>query len=102
MPKVRYYTMGMTVADIGYVAAPRRAACELLPDERREGEYSEWHGILSEAAPTTDTPTSSITILYPVSSYGETSAARGCGSGRRFDQRKMEARPDISSTAPSL
>ena len=43
LPKVTYFTMGIEqVADGRPLAAGRRAADDLLPVERRQGQHSEW------------------------------------------------------------
>ena len=99
MPKVRYFTMGINKWQTSDTWPPAgRAADDLLPFERRKGEHPEWRRRAGRSARRARTTPDSFTYdpMNPVPSYGGNVCCTGNAvTGGAFDQRKMEARPDI-------
>ena len=83
------------VADVGHVAARGRAADDVLPVERRQGEHAERRRrARGRARRTPDTPDAfTYDPMNPVLSYGGNVCCTGNAvQAGSFDQRTMEAR----------
>ncbi len=98
MPKVRYYTMGLNKwqsADTWPPAGAQPLRFYLASGGKANTLNGD--GALSAAAPATDAPDRfDYDPLNPVPSYGGNVCCTGNAvQGGAFDQRKMEARPDI-------
>src|SRR5262249_44644754 len=98
MPKVRYYTMGMNKWQSSDTWPPRGAQpMTLYLNSGGKANTLNGDGALADAAPSADAPDQfTYDPMDPVSSYGGNVFCTGnAGTGGAFDQRKMEARPDI-------
>ncbi len=98
MPRVRYYTMGLNkwqTADTWPPAGAHPVTYYLASGGRAATLSGD--GALAEAAPASDAPDSfTYDPMNPVPSYGGNVCCTGNAVvGGAFDQRKMEARPDI-------
>ena len=98
MPRVRYYTMGLNkwqTADTWPPAGAHPVTYYLASGGRAATLSGD--GALVEAAPASDAPDSfTYDPMNPVPSYGGNVCCTGNAViGGAFDQRKMEARPDI-------
>jgi putative CocE/NonD family hydrolase len=98
MPKVRYFTMGMNKWQSSDTWPPRGAQpiTFYLASGGKANTLS-GDGELAAAAPGADSPdVFTYDPMNPVTSYGGNVCCTGNAvSGGAFDQRKMEARPDI-------
>src|SRR5947199_2166997 len=98
MPKVRYYTMGINKWQSSDTWPPRGAQpMTYFLTSGGKANTLDGDGALSGAAPTTDNPDKfDYDPMHPVPSYGGNVCCTGNAvQGGAFDQRKMEARPDI-------
>ncbi|HJZ98762.1 MAG TPA: CocE/NonD family hydrolase, partial [Candidatus Solibacter sp.] len=98
MPKVRYYTMGLNKWQSSDTWPPRGAQpMTLYLASGGKANTLSGDGALTAAAPANDAPDSfTYDPMDPVSSYGGNVCCTGTAvTGGAFDQRKMEARPDI-------
>jgi hypothetical protein len=98
MPKVRYYTMGINQWQSSDTWPPRGAQpMSLFLASGGKANTLDGDGVLGDAAPTTDTPDRfDYDPLNPAPSYGGNVCCTGNAvAGGAFDQRKIEARPDI-------
>ena len=105
MPKVRYYTMGLNKWQTSETWPPRGAQpVSFFLSSMGKANTLDGDGALSDAAPTADSPDKfDYDPMNPVPSYGGNVCCTGNAvQGGAFDQRKMEARPDILvySTGP--
>jgi putative CocE/NonD family hydrolase len=98
LPKVRYFTMGSNQWQTTDSWPPKGAEpMTFYLSSGGKANTLEGDGILTSKAPPTDRPDSfSYDPMNPVSSYGGNVCCTGNAvQGGSFDQRKMEARPDI-------
>jgi uncharacterized protein len=98
LPKVRYYTMGINKWQSSDSWPPKGAApLTFYLASGGSANSSEGDGTLTVKAPAADKPdTFSYDPLNPVPSYGGNVCCTGNAvQGGSFDQRKLEARPDI-------
>src|SRR2546422_368458 len=98
MPKVRYYTMGINKWQSSDTWPPRGAQpTTFFLSSNGKANTLDGDGALSSAAPTADSPDKfDYDPMNPVPSYGGNVCCTGNAvQGGAFDQRKMEARPDI-------
>src|SRR5947207_4749007 len=98
MPKVRYYTMGMNKWQSSDTWPPRGAQpMTFYLTSGGKANTLNGDGALAAAAPAADSPDNfTYDPMDPVSSYGGNVCCTGNAvTGGAFDQRKMEARPDI-------
>ena len=98
MPKVRYYTMGINKWQTSDTWPPQGAQpLSFFLSSGGMANTVNGDGVLSEAPPTTNTPDKfDYDPMNPVPSYGGNVCCTGNAvQGGAFDQRKMEARPDI-------
>jgi uncharacterized protein len=98
MPKVRYYTMGINKWQTSETWPPQGAQpVTFFLSSGGKANTLNGDGLLSEAAPTTDTPDRFVyDPMNPVPSHGGNVCCTGNAvAGGAFDQRKMEERPDI-------
>lgn len=98
MPKVRYYTMGMNKWQTSDMWPPKGAQpMTFFLSSAGKANTLNGDGVLAPATPLTDTPDSfTYDPMNPVPSYGGNVCCTGNAvAGGAFDQRKMEARPDI-------
>ncbi len=98
MPKVRYYTMGMNKWQSSDTWPPRGAQpMTFFLSSGGKANSLDGDGALSDAPPTADTADKfDYDPMNPVPSYGGNVCCTGNAvQGGAFDQRKMEARPDI-------
>src|SRR5437763_8375188 len=98
MPKVRYYTMGINKWQSSDTWPPRGAQpMTYFLTSGGKANTLDGDGALSGAAPTADNPDKfDYDPMNPVPSYGGNVCCTGNAvQGGAFDQRKMEARPDI-------
>lgn len=101
MPKVRYYTMGMNKWQTSDSWPPAGAqSMSLYFTSGGKANTLNGDGVLSASTSATDSPDRPDRFDYdpmnPVSSYGGNVCCTGNAvNGGAFDQRKMEARPDI-------
>ena len=98
MPKVRYYTMGLNKWQTSDTWPPRGAQpVSFFLSSMGKANTLDGDGALTEAAPTADSPDKfDYDPMNPVPSYGGNVCCTGNAvQGGAFDQRKMEARPDI-------
>jgi len=97
-PKVRYYTMGINKWQSSDTWPPRGAEPMILYlSSGGSANTSSGDGALNPVVPAADKPDSfAYDPKNPVSSYGGNVCCTGNAvQGGAFDQRKMEARPDI-------
>ena len=85
------------MAVVGHLAAAGRAADDVLPVERRQGEYAQRRRRADDAPPGRRKPDRfTYDPMNPVPSHGGNVCCTGNAvAGGAFDQRKMEERPDI-------
>jgi putative CocE/NonD family hydrolase len=98
MPKVRYYTMGMNKWQASDTWPPKGAQpMTLYLESAGKANTLKGDGALMFAAPTADVPDGfTYDPMNPVPSYGGNVCCTGDAvKGGAWDQRKMEARPDI-------
>lgn len=98
MPKVRYYTMGMNKWQTSDTWPPVGAqTMSLFFTSGGKANTLNGDGVLTASAQATDSPDRfDYDPMNPVSSYGGNVCCTGNAvAGGAFDQRKMEARPDI-------
>jgi uncharacterized protein len=98
MPKVRYYTMGVNKWQASDTWPPTGAQpLRFYLSSGGKANTLNGDGVLVAAAPATDSPDKfDYDPLNPVPSYGGNVCCTGNAvQGGAFDQRKMEARPDI-------
>jgi len=98
MPKVRYFTMGLNKWQSSDTWPPAGAQpMKLYLTSGGKANTLNGDGALSVAAPGADRPDSfTYDPMNPVPSYGGNVCCTGNAvTGGAFDQRKMEARPDI-------
>ena len=98
MPKVKYFTMGMNKWQSSDTWPPAGAQpMTLFLASGGKANTLNGDGALALSAPDRDTPDQfSYDPMNPVSSYGGNVCCTGNAvTGGAFDQRKMEARPDI-------
>ncbi|MCI0392966.1 MAG: CocE/NonD family hydrolase [Acidobacteria bacterium] len=98
MPKVRYYTMGINKWQTSDTWPPQGAQpMSFFLSSGGKANTLNGDGVLSDAAPTSDNPDRfDYDPMNPVTSYGGNVCCTGNAvAGGAFDQRKMEARPDI-------
>ena len=98
LPKVRYFTMGSNQWQTTDSWPPKGAEpMTFYLSSGGKANTLEGDGILTSKAPPTDRPDSfSYDPMNPVPSYGGNVCCTGNAvQGGSFDQRKMEARPDI-------
>jgi hypothetical protein len=98
MPKVRYFTMGLNKWQSSDTWPPAGAKpLTLYLTSGGKANTVSGDGALATASPAADSPDSfTYDPMNPVSSYGGNVCCTGNAvSGGAFDQRKMEARPDI-------
>jgi hypothetical protein len=97
-PKVRYYTMGINKWQTSDTWPPQGAQpMTFFLSSGGHANTLEGDGRLASAAPAADSPDSlAYDPMNPVPSYGGNVCCTGNAvAGGAFDQRKMEARPDI-------
>ena len=98
MPKVRYYTMGINKWQSSDTWPPTGAQpMSFFLASSGKANTLDGDGVLGNAAPATDSPDKfDYDPMNPVPSYGGNVCCTGNAvTGGAFDQRKMEARPDI-------
>ncbi|MEO6726611.1 MAG: CocE/NonD family hydrolase [Blastocatellia bacterium] len=98
MPKVRYYMMGINKWQTSETWPPAGAhSMSFFLSSGGKANTLSGDGALSDATPTADAPDKfDYDPMNPVPSYGGNVCCTGNAvSGGAFDQRKMEARPDI-------
>ena len=98
MPKVRYYTMGINKWQSADTWPPAGAQpLSFFLSSGGKANTLDGDGALSDAVPTADSPDKfDYDPMNPVPSYGGNVCCTGNAvAGGAFDQRKMEARPDI-------
>jgi putative CocE/NonD family hydrolase len=98
MPKVRYFTMGMNKWQSSDTWPPRGAEpMTLYLASGGNASTLNGDGALTSASPAADAPDHfTYDPMNPVPSYGGNVCCTGTAvTGGAFDQRKMEARPDI-------
>lgn len=98
MPKVRYYTMGLNKWQVSDTWPPTGAQpLKFYLSSGGKANTLNGDGVLVAAAPATDSPDKfDYDPMNPVPSYGGNVCCTGNAvQGGAFDQRKMEARPDI-------
>jgi uncharacterized protein len=98
IPRVRYYTMGLNKWQSSDTWPPRGAEpMTFFLSSGGKANTLDGDGVLLDAAASTDNPdTFDYDPLNPVPSYGGNVCCTGNAvTGGAFDQRKMEARPDI-------
>jgi putative CocE/NonD family hydrolase len=98
LPKVRYYTMGINKWQTSDTWPPKGAqAVTYFLSSEGKANTLEGDGRLAVAPPPADKPDSfSYDPKNPIPSYGGNVCCTGNAvTGGAFDQRKMEARPDI-------
>jgi putative CocE/NonD family hydrolase len=98
MPKVRYYTMGINKWQSSETWPPVGAQPKsLYLSSGGKANSLSGDGVLSDAPPATDNPDRfDYDPMNPVPSYGGNVCCTGNAiTAGSFDQRKMEARPDI-------
>jgi hypothetical protein len=98
MPKVRYFTMGMNKWQSSDTWPPKGAQpMTLYLSSGGKANTLGGDGALAPDAPGADSPDAfTYDPMNPVTSYGGNVCCTGNAvSGGAFDQRKMEARPDI-------
>jgi putative CocE/NonD family hydrolase len=98
MPKVRYYTMGINKWQTSETWPPVGAQpISFFLTSGGKANTLDGDGTLLAAAPATDSPDKfAYDPMSPVPSYGGNVCCTGNAiQGGSFDQRKMEARPDI-------
>jgi putative CocE/NonD family hydrolase len=98
MPKVRYFTMGINKWQTSDTWPPQGAQpMSFFLSSIGKANTLDGDGVLSDAAPTADNADKfDYDPMNPVPSYGGNVCCTGNAvSGGAFDQRKMEARPDI-------
>ena len=98
MPKVRYYTMGMNKWQTSETWPPTGATpMTFFLSSGGKANTLNGDGVLGEAPPAADAPDKfDYDPMNPVMSYGGNVCCTGNAvAGGAFDQRKMEARPDI-------
>jgi len=98
LPKVRYYTMGMNKWQTSDTWPPRGAQPQTyFLSSGGKANTLDGDGRLTTSAPASDKPDGfAYDPMGPVPSYGGNVCCTGNAvSGGAFDQRKMEARPDI-------
>ena len=98
MPKVRYYTMGINKWQTSDTWPPRGAQpMSFFLSSIGKANTLNGDGALGNAAPAADNPDKfDYDPMNPVPSYGGNVCCTGNAvAGGAFDQRKMEARPDI-------
>jgi hypothetical protein len=97
-PKVRYYTMGLNKWQTADTWPPQGAQpMTFFLSSAGKANTLNGDGLLTAAAPPADQPDSfTYDPMDPVPSYGGNVCCTGNAvTGGAFDQRKMEARPDI-------
>jgi len=98
LPKVTYFTMGMNRWQTSDTWPPRGAQTQtLFLSSGGKANSLDGDGVLALAPPATDTPDSfTYDPMNPVTSYGGNVCCTGNAvTAGAFDQRRMEARPDI-------
>src|SRR2546426_2902468 len=98
MPKVRYYTMGINKWQSSDTWPPRGAQpMSFFLTSEGKANTLDGNGALTSPAPAADRPDNfDYDPMNPVPSYGGNVCCTGNAvQGGAFDQRKMEARPDI-------
>jgi putative CocE/NonD family hydrolase len=98
MPKVRYFTMGINKWQSSDTWPPQGAQpMTFFLSGNGQANTLSGDGVLSDAAPTGDSPDKfDYDPMDPVPSYGGNVCCTGNAvQGGSFDQRKMEARPDV-------
>jgi len=98
MPKVRYYTMGINKWQTSDTWPPRGAqSVSYFLSSNGKANTLEGDGLLSDAPPAADSPDKfDYDPMNPVPSYGGNVCCTGNAvQGGAFDQRKIEARPDV-------
>src|SRR5882724_6388096 len=98
MPKVRYYTMGLNKWQTSETWPPAGAQpLSFFLSSGGKANTADGDGMLGDAVPTADNPDKfDYDPMNPVPSYGGNVCCTGNAvQGGAFDQRKMEARPDI-------
>ncbi len=98
LPKVRYYTMGLNKWQSSDTWPPTGAQpMKFYLASGGKANTLNGDGVLAAAAPATDAPDNfDYDPMNPVPSYGGNVCCTGNAvQGGAFDQRKMEARPDI-------
>src|SRR5258708_25792195 len=98
MPKVRYYTMGMNKWQESDTWPPKGAQpMTMYLGSGGKANTLNGDGALAAAAPAADQPDKfTYDPMDPVPSFGGNVCCTGNAvTGGAFDQRKMEARPDI-------
>ena len=98
MPKVRYFTMGINKWQTADTWPPRGAQpMTFYLSSAGNANTLNGDGVLTSTAPAADKPDGfSYDPMNPVPSYGGNVCCTGNAvNGGAFDQRKMEARPDI-------
>jgi putative CocE/NonD family hydrolase len=98
MPRVRYFTMGLNKWQSSDTWPPEGAQpMTLYLSSGGNANTLSGDGTLAESAPASDSSDNfTYDPMYPVPSYGGNVCCTGNAvTGGAFDQRKMEARPDI-------
>ncbi len=98
IPKVRYYTMGINKWQTSETWPPQGAQeVSFFLSGGGKANTLDGDGVLSDSAPTVDSPDRfDYDPMNPVPSYGGNVCCTGNAvAGGAFDQRKIEARPDI-------
>jgi putative CocE/NonD family hydrolase len=98
MPKVKYFTMGMNKWQTSDTWPPRGAQpMTFYLGSGGKADTLNGDGVLAASAPNSDAPDGfAYDPMNPVPSYGGNVCCTGNAvTGGAFDQRKMEARPDI-------
>jgi putative CocE/NonD family hydrolase len=98
MPKVRYFTMGINKWQSSDTWPPQGAQpMSFFLSSGGKANTLDGDGVLSETSPTADNPDKfDYDPMNPVPSYGGNVCCTGNAvQGGAYDQRKMEARPDI-------
>ena len=98
MPKVRYFTMGMNKWQSADTWPPAGAQpMTMYLESAGKANTLDGDGSLAPAAPAGDSPDAfAYDPMNPVPSYGGNVCCTGSAvTGGAYDQRKMEARPDI-------
>jgi len=98
LPKVRYYTMGINKWQTSDTWPPKGAQpMSFFLSSGGKANTIDGDGVLAGAAPAADNPDGfTYDPMNPVPSYGGNVCCTGNAvTGGAFDQRKLEARPDI-------